>query len=144
MAWTVDTSQNGYMLSYCLHQPLTQPPECRSRSRDSSDQAMFFFSFLLSNFGQVVWIVASVSFCSSPSTLRLDILYVQRYCSEQEHASRSAVSEIFKPASLVPTPVLHSKLLTVSHLSSPFWYSVWTSAGCLEYAYSSCHVISWL
>ncbi len=41
-AWTVETRQDGSMLSWSLRQILTLPSECRSRNWDSSDQAMFF------------------------------------------------------------------------------------------------------
>ncbi len=47
---TVETRQRGSMLSCSLRQILilTLPSECRSRNRDSSDQATFFqFSHLL-------------------------------------------------------------------------------------------------
>ncbi len=40
-AWTVETRQDGSMLSCALRQILTLPSECRSRNRDSSDQATF-------------------------------------------------------------------------------------------------------
>ncbi len=61
-AWTVETRQDGSMLSCSLLQILALPSECRSRNRDSSVQAMFF-NLLLSDFGEPVWIVSSVS-CS--------------------------------------------------------------------------------
>ncbi len=41
-AWTVETRQDGSMLSCSLRQILTLPSECRSRNQDSSDQATFF------------------------------------------------------------------------------------------------------
>ncbi len=41
-AWTIETRQDGSMLSCTLRQILTLPSECRSRNRDSSDQATFF------------------------------------------------------------------------------------------------------
>ncbi len=40
-AWTVETRQDGSMLSWSLRQILTLPSEYRSRNRDSSDQAFF-------------------------------------------------------------------------------------------------------
>ncbi len=58
-AWTVQTRQDGSMLSCSLRQILTLPSECRSRNRDSSDQEIFP-NLLLSNFGEPVQIVASV------------------------------------------------------------------------------------
>ena len=46
-AWTIDTRQDGSMLSCCLRQILTLPSECHSRNRDSSDQATFFQSSIV-------------------------------------------------------------------------------------------------
>ncbi len=46
-AWTVETRQDGSMLSCSLRQILTLPSECRSRNRDSSDQATFFQSSIV-------------------------------------------------------------------------------------------------
>ncbi len=43
-AWTIETRQDGSMLSCSLCQILTLPSECCSRNRDSSDQATFFQS----------------------------------------------------------------------------------------------------
>ncbi len=61
-AWTVETRQDGSLLLCSLSQILTLPSECRSRNRDSSDQETFS-NLLLSNFGEPVWIISSVS-CS--------------------------------------------------------------------------------
>ncbi len=44
-AWTVETRQDGSMLSCSLRQILTLT--CRSRNRDSSDQATFFQSSIV-------------------------------------------------------------------------------------------------
>ncbi len=60
-AWTVETWQDGSMLSCSLWQIMTLPSE-RSRNRDSSDRERFS-NLLLSDFGEPVQIVASVS-CS--------------------------------------------------------------------------------
>ncbi len=78
------------MLSCSLRQILTLPSECRCRNRDSSGQATFF-NLLLSNFGEPVWIVASVCCsyltgaapgvvfcCCSSSASGFDVLCVQR------------------------------------------------------------------
>ncbi len=46
-AWTVETRQDGCMLSCFLRQILTLPSECRRRNRDSSDQATFFQSSIV-------------------------------------------------------------------------------------------------
>ncbi len=46
-AWTVETRQDGSMLSCSLHQILTLQSECRSRNRDSSDQATVFQSSIV-------------------------------------------------------------------------------------------------
>ncbi len=69
---------------------LTLPSECRCRNQDSSGQATFF-NLLLSNFGESVWIVASVCCsyltgaapgvvfcCCSSSASGFDVLCVQR------------------------------------------------------------------
>ncbi len=50
-AWTVETRQDGSMLSCYLRQILTLPSECRSRNRDSSDLATFFQSSIV----QIWW-----------------------------------------------------------------------------------------
>ncbi len=47
LAWTVETRQDGSMLSCSLCQILTLPSKCRSRNRDSSDQAMFLQSSIV-------------------------------------------------------------------------------------------------
>ncbi len=46
-AWTVETRQDGSMLSCSLRQILNLPSECRSRNWDSLDQAMFFQSSIV-------------------------------------------------------------------------------------------------
>ncbi len=46
-AWTIETRQDISMLSCSLRQILTLPSECRSRNRDSSDQATFFQSSIV-------------------------------------------------------------------------------------------------
>ncbi len=46
-AWTIETRQDGSMLSCSLCQILTLPSECRSRNQDSSDQATFFQSSIV-------------------------------------------------------------------------------------------------
>ncbi len=49
--------------------------ECCSRNRDSLDQATFFPIFYLSNFGEPVWIVASVfCFLADRSSTRFGLL----------------------------------------------------------------------
>ncbi len=47
LAWTVETPQDGSMLSCSLCQILTLPTECRSRNRDSSDKSTFFQSSIV-------------------------------------------------------------------------------------------------
>ncbi len=92
-AWTVETRQDGSMLSCSLRQILTLTSECRSRNRDSSDQATFS-NLLLSNFGESELIVSSVCCsyltgaahgvvfcCWSPSASGFDVLCVQRWYS---------------------------------------------------------------
>ncbi len=44
-SWHIEIRQDGSMLSCSLHQILTLLSECRSRNRDSSDQATFFAIF---------------------------------------------------------------------------------------------------
>ncbi len=46
-AWTIETRQDGSMLSCTLRQILTLPSECHSRNQDSSDQATFFQSSIV-------------------------------------------------------------------------------------------------
>ncbi len=53
----IETSQNGSMLSCSLRQILTLPSECRSRNRDSSDQARFSQSFIV----KFLWACANCS-----------------------------------------------------------------------------------
>ncbi len=89
-AWTVETRQDGSMLSCSLRQIMTLSSEC-SRNQDSSDQATFF-NLLLSSFGDPVWIVVStlrvlfladrsgtgvVFCCWSPSASGFDVLCVK-------------------------------------------------------------------
>lgn len=57
------TTQPRSMVSYCLHQILNLPSECRSINGDSSDKATVS-KFLLSYFSEPVWIIASVSVLS--------------------------------------------------------------------------------
>ncbi len=91
-AWTVETRQDGSMLSCALRQILTLPSECRSINRDSSDQATSIFYCLI--LVRPVPIVASVSSyyltgaapnvvfcCCSPSASGFDMWYVQRWYS---------------------------------------------------------------
>ncbi len=85
-ARTVETRQDGSMLSCALHQILTLPSECRSRNWDSSDQATSIFYCLI--LVRPVPIVASVSSyyltgaapsvvfcCCSPSASGSDVLW---------------------------------------------------------------------
>jgi len=58
----VVTRHDGSMFSFCLRQILTLPSECLNRNRDSSDDATFFSSLQLSNFGELLKIVASFSY----------------------------------------------------------------------------------
>ncbi len=74
-AWTIETRQDRAMLSCSLRQILTLPSECRSRNRDSSDQATFS-NLLLSNFGTT----GVVFCCCSPSASGFDVLCVQMLC----------------------------------------------------------------
>ncbi len=92
-AWTVETRQDGSMLSCSLRQILTLPSECRSRNQDSSDQATFFQSSIV----QFWWVCVNcilrflflsnrsgtgvVFCCCSPSASGFDVLCVQRWYS---------------------------------------------------------------
>ncbi len=91
-AWTVETRQDGSMLICSLRQILTLPSECHNRNRDSSDQAMFFYS----SFVQFWWACVNCSLrflfladrsgtrcgpqfrCCRPSASGFDVLCVQR------------------------------------------------------------------
>ncbi len=91
--WTVETRQDGSMLSCSLCQILTLPSECRSKNRDSSDQATFFQSSIV----QFWWTCANCSLCflfladrsdtgvvfcyCSPSASGFDVLCIQRWYS---------------------------------------------------------------
>ncbi len=58
-AWTVETRQDGSMLSCTLHLILTLPSECCSRNPDSSDQATFFQSSIV----QFWWACVNFNLC---------------------------------------------------------------------------------
>ncbi len=94
-AWTIETRQDGSMLSCSLRQILTLTSECRSRNRDSSDQVTFYqsstvqfwwacancsfrFLFLADRSGTPVWSSAAVAHLLQGSTycvFRDGILY---------------------------------------------------------------------
>ncbi len=92
-AWTVETRQDGSMLSCSLLQILTLLSECCSRNRDSSDQATFFQSSIV----QFYWACVNcclrflfladrtstgvVFCCWSPSASGFDVFCVQRWYS---------------------------------------------------------------
>ncbi len=92
-AWTVETREDGSILSCSLSQILTLPSECRSRNRDSSDQATFFQYSIV----QFWWDCANCSLrflfladrsgtrCGlllcSPSASGFEVLCVQRWYS---------------------------------------------------------------
>ncbi len=59
LAWTVDSRQDGSMLSCSLHQIMTLPSEFWSWNRDSSDQA----TFLQSSIVQFWWACVNCSLC---------------------------------------------------------------------------------
>ncbi len=70
-AWTVETRQDGSMLSYYLCQILTLPSECHNRNRDSSDKATFFKSSIVQFWGAC----ANWSLCFLFLTERSDTRY---------------------------------------------------------------------
>ncbi len=57
-AWTIETRQDGSMLSCSLHQIMTLSSEC-SRNQDSSDQGTFFQSSIV----QFWWSCVNCSLC---------------------------------------------------------------------------------
>ncbi len=59
-AWTVETRQDGSVLSCSLRQILTLSSECCSRNRDSIDQATFFQSSIVQFWG--AWVNCSLRF----------------------------------------------------------------------------------
>ncbi len=89
-AWTVETRQDGSMLSCSLCQILTLTSECRSRNRDSSDQATFFQSSIVLFWWACVNCMLRFLFlgyrsgtrcglcCCSPSASGFDVLCIQR------------------------------------------------------------------
>ncbi len=92
-AWTVETRQDGSMLSCSLLQILTLLSECCSRNRDSSDQATFFQSSIVQFYWACVNCCLRFLFladrtstgvifcCCSPSASGFDVLCVQRWYS---------------------------------------------------------------
>ncbi len=89
--YTTTSSLNRWDKAFMFFMPNSDPTsECRSRNRDSSDQATVY-DLLLSNFVESVWIVSSVCCsyltgaapgvvfcCWSPSASGFDVLCVQR------------------------------------------------------------------
>ncbi len=158
-AWTVETRQDGSMVSCSLRQILTLPSECRSRNRDSSDQAKFFQSSIF----QFWWACANCSLCSGYlSYCCLSIISNQSAHSPLNSDINKAFSStkmpltgyFFGPLSVNPRdgcawksvhqqflklsdePVWHQPFHVQSHLnslSSPFWCSGWTSASRLHH-----------
>ncbi len=100
-AWTVETRQDGSMLSCSLHQILTLPSECRSRNRDSSDQATFFQSSIV----QFWWA------CANCCSLRFQLLEDRSgtRCGLLLHLFRDGILHIL---------VVMSGWVTVAFLSS--------------------------
>ncbi len=116
------------MLSDSLHQFLTLTSECRSRNRDSSDQATFFQSSIWSGYitsGYLSYCCLSIiSNQSTHSPLTSDINKAFSYTQlpltgyflffgpfsgnprdGYENPSRSAVFEILRPACLAPITI---------------------------------------
>ncbi len=73
-AWTIETRQDGSMLSCSLRQILTLTSECCSRNRNSKDQATFFQSSVV----QLWWVCANCSlrflFLADRSSTRCGLL----------------------------------------------------------------------
>ncbi len=92
-AWTIETRQDVSMLSCSLCQILTLPSECRSRNRDSSDQATFFQSSIVRFWWVCVNCILCFLFladrsgtgvvfcCWSSSASGFNVLCVQRWYS---------------------------------------------------------------
>ncbi len=72
-AWTVETSQDGSMLSCFLRQILTLTSEC-SRNQDSSDQATFLQSSIVQFWRSCVNCILRVLFLSDRSGTRCGLL----------------------------------------------------------------------
>ncbi len=113
-AWTVETRQDGSMLSCSLCQILTQPSERCSRNRDSSDQATFFQSSIV----QFWWPCVN---CSLRNT--------------QTSPSGTNNHSMFK--------VTYIPFLPHSDARFELQQVVFTTSRCLN-ALSCCHVIGWL
>ncbi len=79
-AWTVETRQDGSMLSCSLRQILTLPSECCSRNRDSSDQATFFQSSIVQFWWSGVNCSLRVLFLSDRSGTRCGLLLLGLTC----------------------------------------------------------------
>ncbi len=76
-AWTVETRQDGSMLSCSLRQILTLPSECRSRNRDSSDQATFFQSSIVQSWWTCANCILRFLFLADRSSTRCGLLLLQ-------------------------------------------------------------------
>ncbi len=79
-AWTVETRQDGSMLSCSLRQILTLPSESRSRNRDSSDQATFFQSSIVQFWWACANCILRVLFLSDRSGTRCGLLLLEPIC----------------------------------------------------------------
>ncbi len=92
-AWTIETKQDGFMLSCSLRQTLILKSECRSRNWDSSDVFPIFYCPILVSRCELyppcaflIWKIflsaPGVVFCCwSPSASGFDVLCVQRWYS---------------------------------------------------------------
>ncbi len=88
-AWTVETRQDGSMLSCSLRQILTLPSECRSRNRDTKDKATFFQSSI----AQFWWVCVNCNLCflflADRSGTRCGLLLLSPICFRVRHVVRS-------------------------------------------------------
>ncbi len=78
--WTVETRQDGSMLSCSFRQILTLPSECRSRNQDSSDQATFFQSSIVQFWWSCVNCSLRFLFLSDRSGIRCGLLLLEPIC----------------------------------------------------------------
>ncbi len=79
-AWTIETRQDGSMLSWSLCQILTLPSEWRSRNRDSSDQEAFLQSSIVQFRWSCVNCILRFLFLADRSGTRCGLLLLESIC----------------------------------------------------------------
>ncbi len=126
-AWTVETRQDGSMLSCSLRQILTLHLNVAAEIKTHQTRQRFS-NLLLSNFGESVWIIASVScscltgaapgvvFCScSTSASGFDVLCVQRWCSAYLGCNECFFFFSYCCLSIISNQSVHSPLTSTRH-----------------------------